>query len=230
MKPCALCIVQKCSHHLAPCHTLHLWWTAHLHLALALLPFPRHDLPQLPLSSFPADPRHVSIGHLAEPTTFTGYEPKHLTGDKDLAEHEDLGVKPSFFHRPSTASTHDSAESIATPPSCVGHGRWANSCSAGFTSVLVGVRSRSQVYHSVREKLDVPKSTERPVALSSSKSKSNKETFSDRRFFLRTSTGIGKQWTVIQILLYGKFCKIALWGSQRSYACGSEIWNPEARM
>ena len=24
MKPCALCIVQKCSHHLAPCHTLHL--------------------------------------------------------------------------------------------------------------------------------------------------------------------------------------------------------------
>ena len=53
---------------------------------------------------------------MAEPTTFTGYEPKHLAEHQDLAEHEDLRVKTLFFHRPSIASTCDSAESIATSP------------------------------------------------------------------------------------------------------------------
>ena len=56
-----------------------------------------------------ADPRRVSIGYLAEPTTFTGCEPKHFTENKDLAEHQDLRVKPLFFHRPSIASTYQSA-------------------------------------------------------------------------------------------------------------------------
>ena len=54
-----------------------------------------------------------------------GYEPKqvaepqdhrHFTEDNQLAEHEDLCVKSLFFHRPSIASTCDSAESIVTPP------------------------------------------------------------------------------------------------------------------
>ena len=65
---------------------------------------------------------------MAEPPTSTGYEPKHLAEnkhltedkqfaeDQGLAEHEDLRVKPFVFHRPSMASTYDSAESIATPP------------------------------------------------------------------------------------------------------------------
>ena len=62
---------------------------------------------------------------LAEPRPFTGYEPqkfaenkdhRHFTGDKQLTEHEDLRVKPLSFHQPITASTYDSAESIATPP------------------------------------------------------------------------------------------------------------------
>ena len=38
------------------------------------------------------------------------YEPMHLVN------HDDLCVKPMFFHRPSMTSTSDSAESIATPP------------------------------------------------------------------------------------------------------------------
>ena len=61
--------------------------------------------------------------------SFTGYEPKQLaeckdhqifTEDKqlaeyqDLAEHEDLRVKPLFSHRPSTASTCDSARDTAS--------------------------------------------------------------------------------------------------------------------
>ena len=41
---------------------------------------------------------------------FTGFEPS------DLAEKDDLCVKPLFFHRSSITSTYDSAESIATPP------------------------------------------------------------------------------------------------------------------
>ena len=64
-------------------------------------------------------------GSLAEPPSFTGYDSKqlaesqdhkHFTEDNQLAEHEDLRVKPLFFHRPSMASTYDSAESIVTPP------------------------------------------------------------------------------------------------------------------
>ena len=70
-----------------------------------------------------ADLRQLERGSLAEPPTITGYEHKHLAEskhltedthfaeDKDLAEHADLRDKPVFFHRPTTASTCDSAES-----------------------------------------------------------------------------------------------------------------------
>ena len=70
------------------------------------------------------DLRPQLSGALAEPRPFAGYEPKqvaedqdykHFTGDRQLTEREDLRVKPLSFHQPSTASTYDSAESIATP-------------------------------------------------------------------------------------------------------------------
>ena len=70
------------------------------------------------------DPRPQLSGALAEPRPFAGYEPKqlaenkdykHFTEDKQLTEHEDLRVKPLSFHQSITASTYDSAESIATP-------------------------------------------------------------------------------------------------------------------
>ena len=41
---------------------------------------------------------------------------KHFTADGQFTEHEDLRVKPLSFHLSITASTYDSAESIATPP------------------------------------------------------------------------------------------------------------------
>ena len=50
------------------------------------------------------DPQQVSIGYVADPNTFTGCEPK-----EDLAENEDLRVKPLLFHRPSITSSYDSA-------------------------------------------------------------------------------------------------------------------------
>ena len=50
-----------------------------------------------------ADLQQVSIGHMADVPPTAGYEPK------DLAENDDLCVKPLFFHRPSMASTYDSA-------------------------------------------------------------------------------------------------------------------------
>ena len=66
----------------------------------------------LPVSTFPTfhsseinpchDPQQASIGKMADVRTFTGYEPK------DLAEKDDLCVKPSFFHRPSITLTYDS--------------------------------------------------------------------------------------------------------------------------
>ena len=71
------------------------------------------------------DLRPQLSGALAELRPFTGYEPKqlaenqdhkHFTEDRQLTEHEDLRVKPLSFHQPITASTCDSAESIATPP------------------------------------------------------------------------------------------------------------------
>ena len=42
--------------------------------------------------------------------------PNSLPEDNQLAELEDLRVKTQFFHRPSFASTYDSAENIVTPP------------------------------------------------------------------------------------------------------------------
>ena len=50
---------------------------------------------------------------LAEPRPFTRYEPKREPGSQ--AFHR-IRVKPLSFHQPITASTYDSAESIATPP------------------------------------------------------------------------------------------------------------------
>ena len=55
------------------------------------------------------DPQQASIGYMGDVQPTTSYEPK------DLAENDDLCVMPLFFHRQSTTSTYDSAESIATP-------------------------------------------------------------------------------------------------------------------
>ena len=123
----------------------------------------------------------------------TGHEPK------DLAENDDLCVKPLFFHRPSITSTYDSADSIATlrPESDLDD--WqirALLASPLYLQEREASADRSQVYHSVRENLVscsslVPKRMANPVALLSSMRKSSR-----------------KQRTSIQILYSRKFYQI----------------------
>ena len=86
---------------------------------------PHMSYVQLSASMNPAEIYgHKLSGALAEPRPFTWYEPRqlaenqdhmHFTEDKQFAEHEDLRVKPLYFHQPSIASTCDSAENIVTP-------------------------------------------------------------------------------------------------------------------
>ena len=88
-----------------------------------------------------ADPSHMFFGPLAETHSPTGYEPKNLA-----EEDNSLLVKLMFFHRPSMTSTHDSADSIATPTR-------ANTEYTGFTLYLHEREvsaDRSRVYHSFR--------------------------------------------------------------------------------
>ena len=120
---------------------------------------------------------------MAEIQSFTGYEPnndhklftkdKHPSEQQNLAEHEDLRVKPLFFHQPSMASTCDSEESIATPPpdSDLDDDQIrALLASSLYLQEREANAERLQVYHSVRENLmssssQDPLSTERPGAL-----------------------------------------------------------------
>ena len=116
-----------------------------------------------------ADPSSVSFGPLAETHSPTGYEPKDLT-----EEDNSILVKPMFFHRPSMMSTHDSAESIATP---LLNRIWIMS--------KCGICWLSRVCHSFRENSvssssHFRESAGKLVAVFSHKRKASQETLSDR--------------------------------------------------
>ena len=134
------------------------------------------------------DQRPRQSGALTELPPVASYEPKqhaenqdhrHITEDKQFTEHEDLRIKPLFFHQSIIASTYDSAESIATPPESDSDDEQLR---ALLTSPLYlqkegASAERSQVYHSERENLmssssQDPISTGKPVAV-----------FSDREDF-----------------------------------------------
>ena len=132
------------------------------------------------------DLRPQLSGALAEPRPFTGNEPKqlvenqdykHFTRDGQLTEHEDLRVKPLSFHQSITASTDESAESIAAPlpESDLDDAQLrAPLASPLYLQEREASPERSQVYHSERENLmssspQDPISTGKPVALFSSK-------------------------------------------------------------
>ena len=145
----------------------------------------------------------------SELPSITGYEPlqlaehkdhRHSTEDnqlveyQDLAEHDDSRVTPQFFHRPSIASTYDSAESIVTPPPDSGlddEQIRALLASPLYLQEREASADRSQLYHSARENLmssssQDPIRTVRPVALFSSKSKKR---LPIEKIFFETSTG-----------------------------------------
>ena len=131
------------------------------------------------------DRRPQRSGALAEPRLLTGYEPKqlaedqdykHFTGDGQLTEHQDLRIKPLSFHQSITASTYDSAESIATrhPESDIDDEQLrALVASPLHLQERESSAERSQVYHSERENVKCsssqdPISTGKLVALFSS--------------------------------------------------------------
>ena len=146
------------------------------------------------------DPQQVSVGCLADVPPTTGYEPK------DLAENDDLCVKPSFFHRPSVTSTSDSAESIAT---LLLNRISMMSKFVLFTTVLTGERSKCGPItslslckrSSVSSSSQVPKSAGKSrCVVFEQKEVESSNIFRQRRIVLRTSSGSRKQRTSIQIL------------------------------
>ena len=135
----------------------------------------------------PCEDRRPQLGGaLVEPQPFAGYEPqqlaedrdyKHFTRDGQFTEHEDLRVKPLSLNQSITASTNDSAESIATPPpesDLDDEQLRALLALPLYLQERQASAERSQVYHSERENLmsnssQDPISTGKLVALFSSK-------------------------------------------------------------
>ena len=103
---------------------------------------------------------------------------------QDLAQHEDLRVKPASFHQSITASTYNSAESIATlpPESAIDNEQLRALPSPLYLQEREASVERSQVYHSERQNLmssssQDPTSTGKPVAMFSSQNRLNQDTF-----------------------------------------------------
>ena len=117
-------------------------------------------------------------------------EDNQLAEYQDLAEHEDLRVKPLFFHRPSIASTYDSAQSIVTPlpDSDFDDEQLRLLASPLYLQEREASAERSQVYHSERGNMvsyssQDPTSTRILVAVFSGQNRLNQDTFSDRDEF-----------------------------------------------
>ena len=120
-------------------------------------------------------------------------------------------------------------------PSWIRFGRWANSCSAGFSPLYLQEREanadRSQFCHSVRENFmssssQVTKSTGKPVTLFSSKNRSNQGMFPDREDF---SSGhqrvLGNNEPLFRFSNPEHSVKSFFWRTQRLNACRSKIWS-----
>ena len=131
-----------------------------------------------------ADPSNVSFGHLAETHSPTGYEPKSLT-----EEDTSFLVKTMFFHRPSMASTSDSAGGVATPPpvSDLDDEQIRNMLASSpvYLQEREASADRAPVSHSFRQLsvkfISLPReSVGKRAAMFSHKRKSSQETLSDR--------------------------------------------------
>ena len=135
-----------------------------------------------------ADPSNVSFGHLAEIHSPTGHEPKDLS-----EEDNSILVKPMLFHRPSMTSTHDSAESITTPPptSDLDDDPIRNMLASPlYLQERAASADRSRVNHCFRENSvssssRFRESAGKPAPVFSKKVES-RDTFRQRRYFLGT--------------------------------------------
>ena len=224
MKLCVLVIVQKCSRHLAPCHTLLFWWAAHFHLVFAFFLFPRHDLPQLILFSFPARLNLAQIRDMWVLAMWPNPQFHRLWAQAFCRRQEACRTRGFTCPTIILPQTEHSFDMQFCREHWDAHLLESDLDDDQIRALLVwplylqereANADRPQVDHSVGENLvssssQVPKSTERPVTLFSSENRSNQETFSDRRFFFRRSTGFWEQWIFVPILWSGKFNEIAL--------------------
>ena len=188
------------------------WVDQHLsHFALAFLPILRHDLPQLPQPSIPARLILATI-HNKRVSAWLTYARLQVMIPRILQKTMICVSKPLFFHRPSITSTCDSAESIATPPPESDQDdeqirallAWPPflqeriKCGP-ITSLSLCKRKPGVKFISSSEEYG-----ETRRVFFSSKRKSSQEALSDRRFFLRTSTGSRKQRTSVSDSLVQK--------------------------
>ena len=136
------------------------------------------------------------------------YENMHFTEDGQITELEDR-VK-FLSYQSITASTYDSAESIATPleADLDDEQRRTLLASPLYLQERGASAERSQVYHSFRENLMSSSSqdprlggTRKPVAVFSNQSNLNQDTFSDRdQFSLEHQQVFGNSEPIMQIL------------------------------
>ena len=153
---------------------------------------------------------------------------KHFTEDWQLTEHEDLRVKPLFFHQSIIASTYETVEGIATPhPESDLDDEQLRTLLASplYVQEREASAEHSQVYHSERENLmssssQDPISTGKLVALFSSHNRLNQETFSDREeFSLRHQHVFGSNESFFTFSNRTNVAKSLLDGNKRSRAC-----------
>ena len=107
MKLCACVHFPKQFILRATCRTLHQSGPGPFHLAPALLPILRHDLPQLPRLSILARSTLATIQNKRVPAVWLMYAPLQVMSPRILQKTMDLCVKPLFFHRPRITSTCD---------------------------------------------------------------------------------------------------------------------------
>ena len=178
------------------------------------------------------DSRPLQRGPSPELPPLKGYEPNrivldheenmHFTEDDQITELEDR-VKPLSYNQSFLPSTCDSAESIATPPKSDFDDEQLRALLASPLSLQERGASaeRSQVYHSEREKMMSSSSqdpttggTFKPVAVFSSQSKLNQDTFSDQ-FSLKYQQVFGSSELIFRFSNPASVAKSLLDGNRR---------------
>ena len=121
----------------------------------------------------------------------------------------------------------------------IGLGWWANTEYAAFTTVLPGERSKCRPITTLsllQRKLSVKfvslprKCRETCRNVRTQKKVESRNTFRQRRRFLRASTSSSKRRNLIQVLWSGRSCEISSWRTKRSSTRRSKNWTLEARI
>ena len=211
------CLAQKSSHLIAQCHSLHLTWALHRHLARALLPW--HDLPHFPRIlfsvSFNPAPIYVnlSVVHWRNPHPSQVTSPRIISSSPKTSISLSTRILPNM--RIYVSNRHSSIDRAQLRPTILRRASRHLFADSDLDDDQIRAPlylqereangERSQVYHSVKENLMSSSSQDpirpgKPVALLvSSKNRLNPETFSDREVFsLRHQHVLGKNEPVLR--------------------------------